>query len=196
MTDERLLNRASRGDEAAFLLLYERHRDAVFRFAYRLLGSTGLAEDITQDCFLSLLRQPQRFDASRASLRTYLLAAARNLSFKQFRNAGKDVAVEELAEELRTPEGAEPLSRLLDEELSSEVRRAVESLPPLQREALVLFEFEELSLAEIAEVVGADVGTVKARLRRARQRLKRMLAPYLNTTQSRPAAVEEAFNER
>ncbi|HEY0407938.1 MAG TPA: RNA polymerase sigma factor [Pyrinomonadaceae bacterium] len=196
MTDERLLNRASRGDEAAFLLLYERHRDAVFRFAYRLLGSTGLAEDITQDCFLSLLRQPQRFDASRASLRTYLLAAARNLSFKQFRNAGKDVAVEELAEELRTPEGAEPLSRLLDEELSSEVRRAVESLPPLQREALVLFEFEELSLAEIAEVVGADVGTVKARLRRARQRLKRMLAPYLNTTRSRPAAVEEAFNER
>lgn len=195
MTDERLLNRASRGDEAAFLLLYERHRDAVFRFAYRLLGSTGLAEDITQDCFLSLLRQPARFDSSRASLRTYLLAAARNLSFKQFRNAGHDVAVEELTDELRMPEGAEPLRRLLDEELSSEVRRAVESLPPLQREALVLFEFEELSLAEIAEVVGADTGTVKARLHRARQRLKRILAPYLNTSRN-PAAVEEAFNER
>ncbi|MDX6696053.1 MAG: polymerase sigma-70 factor, subfamily [Blastocatellia bacterium] len=195
MTDERLLTRASRGDEAAFLLLYERHRDAVFRFAYRLLGSTGLAEDITQDCFLSLLRQPTRFDASRASLRTYLLAAARNLSFKQFRNAGNDVAVEELAEELRTPEGSEPLRRLLDEELSNEVRRAVESLPPLQREAVILFEFEELSLAEIAEVVGAETGTVKARLHRARQRLKRILAPYLNTSRN-PAAVEEAFNER
>jgi RNA polymerase sigma-70 factor (ECF subfamily) len=195
MTDERLLNRASRGDEAAFLLLYERHRDAVFRFAYRLLGSTGLAEDITQDCFLSLLRQPGRFDSTRASLRTYLLAAARNLSFKQFRNAGHDVAVEELTDELRMPVGEEPLSRLLDEELSSEVRRAVESLPPLQREALVLFEFEELSLAEIAEVVGADTGTVKARLHRARQRLKRILAPYMNTSR-KPAAVEEAFNER
>jgi RNA polymerase sigma-70 factor (ECF subfamily) len=195
MTDERLLNRASRGDEAAFLLLYERHRDAVFRFAYRLLGSTGLAEDITQDCFLSLLRQPGRFDSTRASLRTYLLAAARNLSFKQFRNAGHDVAVEELTDELRMPVGEEPLSRLLDEELSSEVRRAVESLPPLQREALVLFEFEELSLAEIAEVVGADTGTVKARLHRARQRLKRILAPYMNTSRN-PAAVEEAFNER
>ena len=80
MTDERLLNRASRGDEAAFLLLYERHRDAVFRFAYRLLGSVGSAEDVTHDCFLSLLKQPGKFDASRASLRTYLLAAARNLS--------------------------------------------------------------------------------------------------------------------
>ena len=129
MTDERLLNRARGGDEAAFLLLYERHRDGVFRFAYRLLGSTGLGEVIT------------------------------------------------------------------DEELSSEVQRAVESLPPLQREALVLFEFEELSLAEIAEVVGADVGAVKARLHRARQRLKRVLAPYLDSSR-KPVVVEEAFNER
>jgi RNA polymerase sigma-70 factor (ECF subfamily) len=195
MTDERLLNRASRGDEAAFLLLYERHRDAVFRFAYRLLGSTGLAEDITQDCFLSLLRQPLKFDSSRASLRTYLLAAARNLSSKHFRHAGSELLVEELPEEPRLPEGAEPLRQLLDEELSSEVQRAVESLPPLQREALVLFEFEELSLAEIAEIVGADTGAVKARLHRARQRLKIVLAPYMSSSR-KPVVVEEAFNER
>lgn len=195
MTDERLLNRASRGDEAAFLLLYERHRDAVFRFAYRLLGSAGLAEDITHDCFLSLLRQPQRFDATRATLRTYLLAAARNLSSKHFRRAGSEVLVEELTEEPRAAEGAEPLRQLLDEELSSEVQRAIESLPPLQREALVLFEFEELSLAEIAEVVGADTGTVKSRLHRARQRLKTVLAPYMNSSR-KPLVVEEAFNDR
>jgi RNA polymerase sigma-70 factor (ECF subfamily) len=195
MTDERLLNRASRGDEAAFLLLYERHRDAVFRFAYRLLGSAGLAEDITHDCFLSLLRQPNRFDATRATLRTYLLAAARNLSSKHFRRAGSEVLVEELTEEPRAAEGAEPLRQLLDEELSSEVQRAIESLPPLQREALVLFEFEELSLAEIAEVVGADTGTVKSRLHRARQRLKVVLAPYMNSSR-KPLVVEEAFNDR
>lgn len=195
MTDERLLNRASRGDEAAFLQLYERHRDAVFRFAYRLLGSTGLAEDVTHDCFLSLLRQPLKFDPVRAALRTYLLAAARNLARKHFRDAGDEVAVEELTEELRAPAGAEPLGRLLDEELSSEVQRAVESLPPLQREALVLFEFEELSLAEIALVVGADVGAVKARLHRARQRLKKALSPYLSSSR-KPVVVEEAFNER
>ena len=195
MTDERLLNRASRGDEAAFLLLYERHRDAVFRFAYRLLGSAGLAEDITHDCFLSLLKQPGKFDPSRAALRTYLLGAARNLSSKHFRSTGNDVTVEDLTEELRLPEGAEPLRQLLDEELSGEVRKAVEGLPPLQREALVLFEYEELSLAEIAEIVGADVGAVKARLHRARQRLKRVLAPYLNSS-AKTIAVEEAFNER
>ena len=71
MTDERLLGKASRGDEAAFLELYKRHRDPVFRFAYRMLGSMELAEDVAHDCFLSLLKKPEGFDPRRgASLRT------------------------------------------------------------------------------------------------------------------------------
>lgn len=178
MTDERLLERASRGDEAAFLTLYEYYRDVVFRFAYRLLGSTELAEDVVHDCFLSLLRHPARFDPTRASLKTYLLAAVRNLSMKHFRGARGEDTLEDLASEPRVPERRGPLNQLLDAELSQEVRRAIEGLPPLQREALILFEYEELMLSEIAAVVGADVGTVKARLHRARQRLKRQLAPY------------------
>ena len=194
MTDERLLKRASRGDEAAFLLLYERHRDAVFRFAYRMLGSVALAEDVAHDCFLSLIRQPGRFDPSRAvQLRTYLYAAARNLAMKHFRRQGHEAAVDELAEEPRAPEAVEPLRQLLDEELSSQVRRAIEALPPLQREALILFEYEELRLAEIAEIVGADIGTVKARLSRARHRLRRSLAPYFRSSTEMAPAVEEAF---
>jgi RNA polymerase sigma-70 factor (ECF subfamily) len=188
MTDERLLKRASRGDEAAFLLLYERHRDAIFRFAYRMLGSTALAEDITHDCFLSLIKQPERFDATRASLRTYLFAAARNLSLKHFRQAGNDVTVDELVEEPQAPESQEPLRKLLDEELWLEVSRAVASLPPLQRETLILFEYEDLALAEIAGIIGADVGTVKSRLYRARQRLKKLLEPYLRSAQEIVAA--------
>ncbi|HKG16014.1 MAG TPA: sigma factor, partial [Pyrinomonadaceae bacterium] len=80
MTDEKLLQRAGRGDEAAFLTLYERHRDTVFRFAYRMLGSAALAEEVAHDCFLSLVRRPDAFDPSRAALRTYLYAAVRNLS--------------------------------------------------------------------------------------------------------------------
>lgn len=193
MTDERLLNRASRGDEAAFLLLYERHRDAVYRFAYRMLGRAALAEDVTHDCFLSLIKQPARFDPSRAvRLRTYLYAAARNLAMKHFRQQGREVLVEELAEEPRVPEAHEPLRKLLDEELSSEVRRAINDLPPLQREALILFEYEELTLAEVAAIVGAETGTVKARLRRARQRLKRSLAPYLSSSHE-AFVVEEVF---
>lgn len=183
MTDEQLLKRASRGDEAAFLLLYERHRDAVFRFAYRMLGSTAQAEDVAHDCFLSLVRRPEGFDESRATLRTYLLAAARNLSLKSLRRQGNEVAFEEFNEEPPQGRTEEPLRKLLDEELVFEVSRAVANLPPLQREALVLFEYEELSLKEIAVVVETDVGTVKARLHRARARLKRELEPYWRSNQ-------------
>ncbi|MGB9180617.1 MAG: sigma-70 family RNA polymerase sigma factor [Pyrinomonadaceae bacterium] len=181
MTDETLLQRASRGDEAAFIVLYERHRACVFRFAYRMLGSVALAEDVTHDCFLSLIRRPGSFDPQRAALRTYLYAASRNLSLKHLRRTGQEVAVEEYAEETRAPAAQEPLEQLLAEELSQEVSKAIESLPPLQREAIVLFEYEELSLAEIAAIVSADTGAVKARIHRARQNLKKLLAPYLNS---------------
>ena len=181
ITDELLLEKAGGGDQAAFLLLYERHRNAIFRFAYRLLGSVELAEDVTHDCFLSLIRRPGSFDPSRASLRTYLYAAARNLALKYFRSAGRETAVDDLSEEPPVPSRQEPLDRLLDEELVARVREAVGSLPPLQREALVLFEYEGLPLSEIARVVGTDVGAVKSRLHRARERLRNTLAPYLNS---------------
>lgn len=192
MTDERLLASAGRGDEAAFLALYERHRDAVFRFAYRMLGSVALAEDIAHDCFLSLLKRPEGFDPRRASLRTFLLAAARNLALKHFRSQHGAEAVEDMAEEPRAPERQGPLRRLLDDELSLEVQKAIDNLPPLQREALLLFEYEELSLSEIGAVVGADVGTVKARLHRARQSLRKQLAPYFQQS-SATAMVDEVL---
>lgn len=181
-SDERLLERASRGDEAAFTQLYRRHRDAVFRFAYRLLGARNLAEDVTQECFLSLIQRPAGFDPTRAALRTYLYAAVRNQALKHFRRERDHIALEDLLSEAPLAAGANgPLPRLLAEELTLEVQRAIAALPPLQREALILFEYEELSLAEIALVVGAEVGTVKARLFRAREGLRRALAPYLNS---------------
>ena len=178
--DELLLQRAGDGDQAAFMEIYERHRLPVFRFAYRLLGSVEGAEDLTHDCFLSLIRNVSKFDPSRASLRTYLFAAARNLAMKQFRNAGRESSLDELTEEPRVPTRHEPLRLVLDEELTNQVRHAVMSLPPLQREALVLFEYEDLSLSEIADITESDIGAVKGRLFRAREGLKRMLRPYLN----------------
>jgi RNA polymerase sigma-70 factor, ECF subfamily len=181
ITDELLLERAGGGDQAAFLLLYERHRNAIFRFAYRLLGSVEVAEDITHDCFLSLIRKPGNFDPQRGALRTYLYSAVRNLAMKYFRSQGRETAIDDLSEHPAVSRREEPLRRLLDEELIAKVREAVADLPPLQREALVLFEYEELPLSEIATVVGTDVGAVKSRLYRARGRLRNSLAPYLNT---------------
>lgn len=178
MTDEELLTNASRGDEAAFLELYQRHRDPVFRFAYRLLGAVELAEDVAHDCFVSLIERPATFDPTRASLRTYLFAAARNLAMKQFRRTRRDEDVDALDNESMLVEVEQPLINLLDKEVCMLVKQAVAHLPRLQREALILFEYEDCSLAEISRIVGADVGAVKARLHRARQALKRSLVGY------------------
>ena len=181
ISDELLLERAKGGDQAAFVELYERHRNAVFRFAFRLLGSVESAEDVTHDCFLSLIKRPEGFEPSRSGLRTYLYAAARNLSLKYFRSSARIGSFEELNAEPTGPAREEPLHRLLDTELSQKVKEAVTNLPPLQREALVLFEYEGLALSEIADVVGSDVGAVKARLHRAREGLRTTLRPYLNS---------------
>ncbi|MDT5261663.1 MAG: hypothetical protein QOC61_667 [Acidobacteriota bacterium] len=181
MTDEKLLQKAGRGDEAAFLALYERHRGTVFRFAYRMLGSVALAEELTHDCFLSLVRRPDGFDPARAALRTYLYATVRNLAAKHFRQHGGESSLDELDDEPAAAEREGPLRRLLDAELSEEVQKAVMALPPLQREVVVLVEFEELTLAETASVVGADLGTVKSRLHRARRRLRRALSFYFKS---------------
>jgi RNA polymerase sigma-70 factor (ECF subfamily) len=152
----------------------------IFRFAYRLVGSSAAAEDVTHDCFLSLIRQPGRFNPERGSFHTYLYAAARNLSLKYFNNSGREAALDDLTVEPAASDRHHPMHKVLDDELSAEVQRAVAGLPALQREALILFEYEELSLAEIAAIVGADVGTVKARLFRARERLRQELAHYFN----------------
>ena len=181
--DEVLLRRAGEGDQGAFLELYDRHRQPIFRFAYRLLGEVDIAEDVTHDCFLSLIRKPENFRPERASLRTYLFAAARNLALKHFRSTGRETGLDEMTEEPELSPRHHPLRKLLDEELAAEVRRAVFSLAPLQREALVLFEYEGLSLGEIAEITGADVGAVKGRLFRARERLKSILRPYVDSSQ-------------
>jgi RNA polymerase sigma-70 factor (ECF subfamily) len=171
-SDRSLLERARDGEERAFVLLYERHRDPVFRFACRMLGSVEAAEDVAHDCFLGLMTQPLRFDPARASLRTYLCAAARHLSFKRLRAEGREV----VGEAVQEPAIDGPaLTNLLEDEVAREVRSAVSALPPLQREVLLLVEYDTLPLAEVAEVVGAEVGTVKARLHRARESLRRRL---------------------
>jgi RNA polymerase sigma-70 factor (ECF subfamily) len=178
VTDERLLEQAASGDTAAFQILYERYRDPIFRFAYRLLGSIAAAEDVAHDCFLSLIKEPRRFDSAKASLRTYIYAAARNLAAKRYNSFARETNIEGLNEEPLAPDRHEPIRRVLDDELAGEVERAIASLPPLQREALVLFEYDDLSLSEIAKVVGVDSGAVKARLFRARETLRVRLDRY------------------
>jgi len=174
-----LLRKAGHGDEAAFLVLYERHRTPVFRFTCRMLGAVGLAEDVTQECFLSILRRPEAYEPGRASLRTYLCAIARHLALKQLKKLGQETTTDDPPENPSGGGETDPLRRVIEEEAAEAVRAAVARLPPLQREVVVLFEYEDMSLAETAAICDIDVGTVKSRLHRARARLRRTLAPLL-----------------
>jgi len=158
--------------EQEFRQAFHDHKDAVYGFALRMSGSVQVAEDVAQDCFMELLRRPDRFHPDRGPLRQFLLGMARNLVFRQWRSAQRvDPLEEDLREETPDPI-AGPVARLIG--------LAVQSLPPLQREALVLFEYEGFTLEEIGKLVDADVGTVKSRLHRARERLRQTLAPLKN----------------
>jgi RNA polymerase sigma-70 factor, ECF subfamily len=155
--------------EADFRSIFREHKDTVYRFAWRMTGSIEAAEDVTQDCFVALWRAPNRYDCGRGSLQSFLVGIARNLILKRWRNEHRWGSLEE------DTSTSEPLDaeRL---EIGELVGRAVGLLPPLQREALVLSEYEGMTLEEIARTVGAEIGTVKARLHRARENLRRMLA--------------------
>ncbi|HSB17988.1 MAG TPA: RNA polymerase sigma factor [Bryobacteraceae bacterium] len=149
--------------------VFEGNRDAVFGFAWRMTGSPETAEDIAQDCFLQLLKSPGHYDGMRGPIRPWLLGVARNLILKRWREEGRWTALDE--EELAVV----PTSN--DCRVDEKVAHAVQSLPPLQREVLILIEYEGLTLEEAGRAVGAEVGAVKARLHRARNNLRRVLAP-------------------
>ncbi len=150
---------------------FDQYHQAVYSFAYRLTRRDDVAEDVTQECFLALVRAPQRFDQARGTVKTYLFSISRNLALKQYR----DHTAEEPLDDSETPAANDPRLTL---EVSSAVAAAVACLPQLQQEALILFEYEGATLEEIAQIVCADIGTVKSRLHRARERLRRVLAPY------------------
>jgi len=149
---------------------FEDHKDAVYRFAWRMMNSAPAAEDVAQDVFLSLLRQPARFDPERGRLRSFLLGITRNLVLKRWRD-------EYRWEELNDDRFPAKSFAIESDDIAEIVGKAVRSLPPLQREVLILAEYEELALEEIARAVDSEIGTVKARLHRARENLRRMLAP-------------------
>jgi RNA polymerase sigma-70 factor (ECF subfamily) len=156
--------------DAEFQAVFDQHKDAIYRFAWRMSRSPAAAEDIAQDVFVGLLRHPERFDPARGTLRAFLLGIARNLALKHWRAEHR---FEPLDDDAMV---AEPFD-LERGDVGDMVGRAVRALGPLQREVVILAEYEGLTLAEVARAVEADVGTVKSRLHRARENLRRMLAP-------------------
>jgi RNA polymerase sigma-70 factor (ECF subfamily) len=164
--------------DADFRDAFHRHKDIVYRFAYRMTGSSSAAEDIVQDCFVTFWRKPEAYDPDRGALRAFLLGVARNLVLKRWRSERPHEALNETL--LETMEDESVLGLPFDieaQDRADAVKRAILLLPPLQREAVILAEYEEMSLQEIANATAAEIAAVKSRLHRARQNLRRMLEP-------------------
>ena len=174
-----LLQRMQEGDEDAFAALYHRWQGGIYRFALQMSGSESIAEDVTQEVFLTLMREPGRFDPNRGALSSYLYGISRNLILQAFHRGRLLVPLEEegdLHEILVDPHDL--LDDLTRQEGIAAVRQAVLALPPHYREAVVLCDLEEFSYEEAAEVIECAVGTIRSRLNRAHalllERLKKL----------------------
>ena len=171
--DDVLLRRAAKGDEDAFALLYRRNQAALYRFALRMTGHPWAAEEIVQDVFMTLMKDPKKYDGSRAPVAAYLFGIARNRVMKHLERAPRDLSLDELS-----PDGAKPAFAPVDsftpahwaeqQERVELVRAAVLDLPPEFREAVALCELEEMSYEEAALVCGCPIGTIRSRLHRGR----------------------------
>lgn len=171
--DEKMLEAALRGDEAAFTELYRRRQGAVYRFSLHMSGDTAISEDVTQEVFLALLENGGRFDPSRGTLLSFLYGIARNLVLRRPEKKQPEDA-DALAEELAADEDV--LDDLTRRETIEAVRNAVLSLPTLYREAVVLCDLENASYEDAAAALDCPVGTVRSRLSRGRAMLGQKLA--------------------
>lgn len=177
--DARLLERARGGDESAFSTLFARYQRSIFRYAVYMCGRES-GDDVVQDTFLAVLRQKGRHDGPTGSLGGYLFGIARHVVLKRLAARGTDKFLEvddgmlEAAEAVDETSVFEALSQA---EIVEAVRQAVQSLPALYREAVVLCELQDMNYADAAGVMQCPVGTVRSRLHRAKALLARQLAP-------------------
>ncbi len=170
-SDDELLLRMRSGDEQAFISLYRRCQGVICRFAMHMSGSAAVAEDITQEVFMVLIRDECGYDSERGTLSGYLLGIARNLVLRYLEKSRGDVPLDSGTESPISVELAvEPdqLSGLTKREGLKALRHAVQALPTRYREVVVLCDLEEMDYSDAACVIGCPVGTVRSRLHRAR----------------------------
>lgn len=171
--DDVLLRRAAKGDEESFALLYRRHQAPLFRFALRMTGNAWAAEEVVQDVFMTLMREPKKYDAGRGAVGAFLFGIARNRVMKHLERLPRELSLEEHnGNGVRASEATvnkfTPVQWAEQQERSERVRAAVLELPAEFREAVVLCELEELSYEEAARLSGCPIGTIRSRLHRGR----------------------------
>ena len=169
--DDELLRLTRVGDEAAFTVLYRRHQGPVYRFALQMSGSESVADDVTQEVFLALMREFSRFDSSRGSLAPYLYGVARNQVRRHLERGKFQVPLHDDGDEAPSLEPiiapGDPLEDLTRREGLSALRQAILTLPLHYREVVALCDLEEMSYDDAARTIGCAIGTVRSRLHRA-----------------------------
>ncbi|HET7445527.1 MAG TPA: sigma-70 family RNA polymerase sigma factor [Solirubrobacterales bacterium] len=182
LADEELMPLVGRKDPEAFEVLYDRHGGVAYSLAYRIVGDRAAAEEVTQEAFISVWRSGARFDATRGSVRSWLLSVVRNRAIDFLRSkAGKapkldfddDSALEQRPAAERTEEEA------LRRETAVEVRGAIGHLPGEQAKVIELAYFGGFSHSEIAEILGLPLGTVKGRMRLGLEKIRSEMAEGL-----------------
>jgi RNA polymerase sigma-70 factor, ECF subfamily len=184
-SDEELLRLMLAGDGDAFEALYDRRQGGVYRFALRMSGSAEIAEDVTHDVFIALMRDGHQFDPARGSVASYLFGIARHCALKRLRRERSFVSMSDDVEDgVGAPKGlderlvadADPFADLTRSETIDLVRQAILALPEHYREVVALCSLGEMSYEQAASVIGCPVGTVRSRLNRAREILVRKLS--------------------
>jgi RNA polymerase sigma-70 factor (ECF subfamily) len=181
VSDADLLRSMLAGDEEALAVLYRRRQGSIYRFALQMSGSPALAEDVTQEVFMVLLRNGKSYDSTRGSLNWFLLGIARNLTRQRLGREHFYAPLENEQSDRPPANGLQTTSNPLDElsrnQTIEAIRTAVLSLPPRYREVVVLCELQELSYVKAARILNCAIGTVRSRLHRGRALLIEKLRP-------------------
>jgi RNA polymerase sigma-70 factor (ECF subfamily) len=179
LADEDLMTLVERRDPDAFAVLYDRHGGAAYSLAHRIVGDPAVAEDVTQEAFLSVWRSGARFDPARGSVRSWTLGIVRNRAIDALRRSSTQAPKLDLDDEA-VLEG-QPAAELTDSEAirretSRRVRGALGELPSEQSEVIGLAYFGGFTHSEIAEMLGMPLGTVKGRMRLGLEKIRVTLA--------------------
>jgi RNA polymerase sigma-70 factor (ECF subfamily) len=159
------------------------HLDMLYRGALRLTRNPEQAQDLVQDTYVRALRYQHSFKSG-TNMKAWLFAIMRNLFWDRFRGSRpEDLSLDDVGEftlydRLRDTGAAEPDVQVLDRLAAQEVVAAIEKLPPLHREVVLLVDVEGFAYKEAAEALGIPIGTVMSRLHRARQQLQKSLYEY------------------
>jgi RNA polymerase sigma-70 factor, ECF subfamily len=178
LADEELMVLVARGEARAFETVYERHCGAAFSLAYRMCGSRALAEDVAQEAFLSIWRSGGRYDRARGSVRTWVLGIVHNRAIDALRRSvvhdRRRASDEGIEERFEARERTEVEAARRDE--AKQIRGMLEALPEDQSRVIELAYFGGFTHSEIAEMLGAPIGTVKGRMRLGLEKLRGQLA--------------------